>query len=113
DRSSASGGWEPGRTAAGPPGSSPERERRRSSWWGPSLPASMGRRRAPRHSLLRAGFLLAAGGVDAQALDQLVLAPLGGVVGADLQDEVARLFPVTLAVELDVAGDALELHRAH
>src|SRR3989441_13266681 len=46
-------------------------------------------------------------GGDGQLLDDLVVAPLSGVFVGDLQHEVERLLPVTLRVELDVAGDAV------
>src|SRR5438445_727631 len=50
---------------------------------------------------------LGGGSGDRQLLDDLVVAPLSGVVAGNLQDEVERLLAVALAVELDVAGDAV------
>src|SRR6267143_3451777 len=61
------------------------------------------RRRPPRTAL----FLRSGGSGDRQLLDDLIVAPLPGVVAGDLQDEVERLLAVALAVELDVTRDAV------
>src|SRR2546428_12004484 len=69
--------------------------------WAGTPPGSSGP--APSDGTL----FLGGGSGDRQLLDDLVVAPLSGVVAGDLQDEVERLLAVALAVELDVAGDAV------
>ena len=49
----------------------------------------------------RYGYFLPSGGGDGELLDDLVVAPLRGVVARDLQDEVLGLLAVTLVVEGD------------
>src|SRR5438128_8411398 len=62
-----------------------------------------GRAAAPSDGTL----FLGGGSGDRQLLDDLVVAPLSGVVAGDLPGEVERLLALALAVELDVAGDAV------
>src|SRR5882724_2932376 len=50
-------------------------------------------------------LLLDRGRRDRELLDDLVVAPLLGVVARDGQDEVLRLQAIALAVEGDLAGD--------
>src|SRR5262249_55128616 len=52
-------------------------------------------------------FLGGGGSGDRQLLDDLVGAPVRRIVAGNLQHEVQRLLAVALAVELDVAGDAV------
>src|SRR3989442_11861969 len=56
--------------------------------------------------------LRGAGGRDRELLHDLVVAPLLRIVAVDLEHEVQRLLPIALGVELDVAGDAGQLHLA-
>src|SRR5262245_6413154 len=59
------------------------------------------------------GLLLALRRGDGELLDDLVIAPLPGIVAHHLQDEILGLLAVALGVEGDLAGDAGELGLAH
>src|SRR5205807_7226744 len=58
------------------------------------------------------GLFLGGGCGDRELLDDLVVAPLLGVVADDLEHEVQRLLAIALAVELDLAGHAVVLDLA-
>src|SRR5438876_852893 len=73
--------------------------RRAAGWPGPPCRAS-------------SGLFLGGGCGDRELLDDLVVAPLLGVVADDLEHEVQRLLAIALAVELDLAGHAVVLDLA-
>src|SRR5436309_8021791 len=73
----------------------------------PNSPKGAGSPPCPLGPRLLLGGDGGGGSGDRQLLDDLVVAPLPRIVAGDLQDEVESLLPVALAVELDVAGDAV------